>query len=119
LTTKPLYLSKTIFKVMKWYNKFDIEKKIGSLNCSNCNHTFEEKILYFSDINNCPQCGHKIGFISISPYHKFIYTIDLDTSPAILRLIFDELASKNPKESYQELKELILMLVSPIKQNID
>ncbi len=97
---------------MKWYNKFNKKSRGGSLNCPSCNHHFEERIIYIIEPNTCPKCAHEIGFIDISPYHPVIYTIDLDSCPELITVIFNHLKTKNHKEGYDQLKEFVLMVTS-------
>ena len=97
---------------MKWYNKFNKKSRVGSLNCPSCNNLFEERIIYIIEPNICPKCNHEIGFIDISPYHPVIYTIDLGCCPELITVMFNHLSTKNQKEAYDQLKELVLMITS-------
>jgi len=98
-----------------WYNKFDKKEKTGKLNCPICDFPFDERLLYFIEPNDCPSCKSQLGHIDISPYHPIVYTIDLNSCPEMIRVMFEHLATKNHKESFDQLKELFMMLNSKIE----
>ena len=97
---------------MKWYNKYDKKSGIGSLNCPTCNHHFDQRIIYIIEPNSCPGCAREIGFIDMISYHPITYTIDLGSCPELIKVAFHYLATKNPKEGHEQLKELVLMITS-------
>ncbi len=93
-----------------WFNKFDKKKRKGSLDCPNCGHHFDERILYLIEPNICPSCKNDIGFIDLSPYHSVIFTIDLNRCPELIKKTFYYLTTQNQKEGYEQLKELFFMI---------
>ena len=87
---------------MSWYNKYNTTDKSGSLSCPNCNHTFEERIMYFYDIESCPNCQKEIGILAAKPYYNNIYTINLTDSPKIFHELFELLETRNQKEAFND-----------------
>lgn len=91
----------------KWNSNFNIVTREGGLSCPNCNHIYDEQIIYFFEPTICPKCKTSIGFISVSPYDKVVYVLDLNEAPEVFSVMFDYLAKKNHKEAYNQMKELI------------
>lgn len=98
----------------KWVNIFNSKTREGSLSCPNCDHQFDEQMLYFFEPNNCPKCSTLIGFINVSPYDKKTYVIDLSRAPKIFEVIFNHLSKENHKEGFNQMKELIQLLNSDV-----
>ncbi len=94
---------------MNWVSIYNVKDKIGSRCCPNCSYEFEERTIYFIEINFCKKCNTEIGFINVRPYHNYLYTIDLMKAPSVFRVIIDHLSKKNNKDAYNELKELVLL----------
>ncbi|WP_422090951.1 hypothetical protein [Tenacibaculum ovolyticum] len=94
-------------KKSKWNRKFNIETREGSLSCPNCNVIFDEQIIYFFDPTICQKCRTSIGFISVSPYDKVVYVLDLNEVPEVFEVMFDYLSKKSHKEGFNQMKELI------------
>lgn len=94
---------------MKWYNKFDKTTGSGSLNCPHCNHSYQLEMFYAIEPRACVECNHSLMIINIHGESKYVYTIDIETAPAVFKSIIDHLSALNNKEAYHELKELVLL----------
>jgi hypothetical protein len=92
---------------MKWFNKFLTNERTGSLNCPNCNFSFDEQVLYSLEPRACSNCGKKIVTIRRL---RCIYTVDLDQSPELFKIIYSRLSTLTLKEAYSELDELAFFL---------
>lgn len=92
------------------YNKYNVVTKSGSLNCPNCNYEYTEQLIYVIEPFQCKSCKHALGFIRLYAVDKTIYTIDLDSSSGLIKSMFEYLYSKSPKETHEELKDLIMMI---------
>lgn len=101
---------------MKWYNKYNRIEKTGSLYCPECNYQYLEEIMYFFSPLKCYQCKTKLFFMSTTliVHHPYIYVINLETCPTIIKNMFNNLAKKNNIESQEELKELLIMISQKI-----
>jgi|GEM_PF-1630212 len=113
---------------MKWFNKFNLQSRKGSLNCPLCEFKYDEEIFYSLDSRKCLNCKTELFIFRVSP---LIVTINLTHSPNIIKTIQRELSHLTQKKVINNLKsffffshkktnhsEIVIVLWSVISLNL-